>query len=81
MCLGDGSQWGLSLTFAVQPNPGGLAQAFHVGKDFVGDHSCAMILGDNIFFGHGLQELVQNAAKIESGARVFAYHVDNPREY
>lgn len=80
-CLGDGSQWGISLTYAVQPNPGGLAQAFHVGEDFVGNDPCALILGDNIFFGHGLQEMVTEAAQLEEGAVVFAYHVDTPEAY
>jgi glucose-1-phosphate thymidylyltransferase len=80
-CLGDGSQWGIHLQYAVQPNPGGLAQAFHVGQEFVAGDPAALILGDNIFFGHGLQELAQNAAKLEQGATVFAYHVDNPEAY
>lgn len=79
--LGDGSQWGLNLTYVVQPHPGGLAQAFHVGKDFVAGDPCALVLGDNIFFGHGLQETVQRAAQTESGAVVFAYHVDEPQAY
>jgi len=79
--LGDGSQWGLNLTYVVQPHPGGLAQAFHVGKDFVGGDPCALVLGDNIFFGHGLQETVQRAARQENGATVFAYHVDEPQAY
>lgn len=79
--LGDGAQWGLDLTYVVQPNPGGLAQAFHVGKDFVAGDPCALVLGDNIFFGHGLQETVQRAANQTSGATVFAYHVDEPQAY
>lgn len=79
--LGDGSQWGLNLSYVVQPHPGGLAQAFHVGKDFVAGGPCALVLGDNIFFGHGLQETVQRAAQTESGAVVFAYHVDEPQAY
>lgn len=79
--LGDGSQWGLNLNYVVQPNPGGLAQAFHVGKGFVAGEACALVLGDNIFFGHGLQETVQRAAAQESGATVFAYHVDEPQAY
>lgn len=79
--LGDGSQWGLNLSYVIQPNPGGLAQAFHVGKDFVAGDPCALVLGDNIFFGHGLQETVQRAAQTDSGAVVFAYHVDEPQAY
>jgi len=80
-CLGDGGQWGVELKYAVQPHPGGLAQAFHVGKSYVDGDPCALILGDNIFFGHGLQELVQHASQVESGAVVFAYHVDEPQAY
>lgn len=79
--LGDGSQWGLNLSYVIQPNPGGLAQAFHVGKDFVAGDSCALVLGDNIFYGHGFQETVQQAAKQSTGATVFAYHVDEPQAY
>jgi glucose-1-phosphate thymidylyltransferase len=79
--LGDGSQWGLNLSYVVQPHPGGLAQAFHVGREFVAGDPCALILGDNIFFGHGLQETVQRAAQQTSGATVFAYHVDEPQAY
>jgi glucose-1-phosphate thymidylyltransferase len=79
--LGDGSQWGLNLSYVIQPNPGGLAQAFHVGKEFVAGDPCALVLGDNIFFGHGLQETVQRASNQASGATVFAYHVDEPQAY
>jgi glucose-1-phosphate thymidylyltransferase len=79
--LGDGSQWGVEFTYQAQPDPGGLAQAFHVGEQFVQTDPCALILGDNIFFGHGMYESVRRAAQLQAGATVFAYHVDNPREY
>jgi glucose-1-phosphate thymidylyltransferase len=79
--LGDGADWGIKLTYVKQPDPGGLAQAFHVGKDFVAGDPCALVLGDNIFYGHGLSEMVCRAVKLESGAVVFAYHVDDAREY
>jgi len=79
--LGDGSQWGMKLSFAVQPSPDGLAQAFLIGRDFIGDDSVALVLGDNIFYGHGLVEQVQRAAKAESGATVFAYYVRDPERY
>lgn len=79
--LGDGSQWGIEVQYAVQPHPGGLAQAFHVGQEFARNQPCALILGDNIFFGHGLQESVRRAAEIESGAVVYAYHVDDATQY
>ena len=79
--LGDGSQWGLSITFAVQPEPGGLAQAFIIGADFIGEDSVALVLGDNIFYGHGLRQQLQNVAQKSAGATVFAYHVKDPERY
>ena len=79
--LGDGSQWGIKLTYAVQPYPGGLAQAFLVGADFVAGEPCALVLGDNIFYGHGLIRKLRDAAARDSGATVFAYHVPDPERY
>ncbi|MDB4995916.1 MAG: rfbA [Myxococcaceae bacterium] len=79
--LGDGSAWGIRLTFAQQPKPEGLAQAFIIGKDFVGDGSVALVLGDNIFYGHGLSDLVRRAAGLTQGARVFGYYVSDPERY
>ena len=79
--LGDGSQWGLNLQYKVQSNPDGLAQAFIIGEDFIGSDSCAMVLGDNIFYGHDLQKQLEMAAAKESGATVFAYHVNDPERY
>lgn len=79
--LGDGSDFGISLSYAVQPQPNGLAEAFIIGRDFVGNDNVAMILGDNIYFGQGLPELCQQAVKREKGASVFAYHVDDPERY
>lgn len=79
--LGDGSDFGVSLSFAVQPSPDGLAQAFHIGSDFVSGSPSALVLGDNIFYGHGLPELLGNATARDSGASVFAYRVNNPEAY
>ncbi len=79
--LGDGSQWGLNLTYAVQPSPGGLAQAFIIGRDFIGGGPSALILGDNIFYGHDLVASVQRASARTEGATVFAYHVSDPERY
>jgi len=79
--LGDGSQWGLDIQFAVQPDPGGLAQAYTIGADFVGGDPSCLILGDNIYHGHGLPELLASANKRQSGATVFAYQVHDPKRY
>jgi glucose-1-phosphate thymidylyltransferase len=79
--LGDGHQFGIRLTYAVQPSPDGLAQAFIIGRDFIGTDSCALVLGDNIFYGHGLPEMLQAAAKRTAGATVFAYNVADPERY
>jgi glucose-1-phosphate thymidylyltransferase len=79
--LGDGSQWGLSIDYAVQPSPDGLAQAYLIGAEFVGDSPSALILGDNIFYGHGITELFGRALTRTAGATVFAYHVNDPERY
>ena len=79
--LGDGSQWGLSLRHAVQPSPDGIAQAFLIGRDFIGDEPCALALGDNIFHGHGLTEKLRSASARRKGATVFACRVHDPERY
>ncbi len=79
--LGDGSQWGLTLDYAEQPHPGGLAQAFLIGKPFVGDAPSCLILGDNIFYGHGLVDQLKAASARETGATVFGYYVSDPERY
>jgi glucose-1-phosphate thymidylyltransferase len=79
--LGDGARWGLSFSYAEQPRPDGLAQAYIIGADFVAGQSSALVLGDNLFYGHDLILLLQNACARTTGASVFAYHVSNPKEY
>lgn len=79
--LGDGSQWGIELVYKIQPSPDGLAQAFLLGEEFIGNDSVCLILGDNIFYGQGFTPLLQNAAKLTSGARVFGYQVKDPQRF
>ncbi|NDG39761.1 MAG: glucose-1-phosphate thymidylyltransferase [Betaproteobacteria bacterium] len=79
--LGDGSRWGLNISYCVQPSPDGLAQAFILGREFVAGHPSALVLGDNIFYGHDFQALLQRADRQTSGATVFAYHVTDPERY
>jgi glucose-1-phosphate thymidylyltransferase len=79
--LQDGSQWGVNISYGVQPNPEGLAQAFIIGKDFIGNDGCSLILGDNVFYGNELPELMEKAQKRETGATVFGYWVKDPQNY
>ena len=79
--LGDGSQWGLEISYAVQPSPDGLAQAFTLGADFIGADSVCLVLGDNIFYGHGLSQQLLSAASLDAGAVVFGYYVKDPERY
>lgn len=81
LLLGDGHQWGLNIAYAVQPEPGGLAQAFLIGESFIGNDCSALVLGDNIFYGHDFCHLLANAMQKTSGASVFAYHVQDPERY
>jgi glucose-1-phosphate thymidylyltransferase len=79
--LGDGTRWGLDIRYAVQPSPDGLAQAFLIGERFIAGDPCALVLGDNLFYGHGMRGLLQQAAARNEGATVFAYRVENPKAY
>ena len=79
--LGDGSKWGMNISYAVQPSPDGLAQAFIIGRDFIGNDPVSLILGDNIFFGHGITDRLQRAAEGDRGRVVFAYQVADPERY
>ncbi|MDH5720421.1 MAG: glucose-1-phosphate thymidylyltransferase RfbA [Spirochaetia bacterium] len=79
--LGDGLQWGISIRYAVQPKPRGIAEAFIIAEDFIDGDSCALILGDNLFYGYGLSEMLSDCVLIEKGAKIFAYRVKNPQRY
>ena len=79
--LGDGAELGVQFTYAVQPKPEGLAQAFIIGEEFIGGGKCALVLGDNIFYGHGLASMLASAAKLQSGAEIFGYRVADPERY
>ena len=79
--LGDGGQWGMEIEYAVQPSPDGLAQAFLIGEQFIDGGACALVLGDNIFYGHGLQDMLGRASKRDKGATVFGYYVSNPEAF
>ena len=79
--LGSGKQWGINVFYEVQPKPEGLAQAFIIGKNFIGNGNCALVLGDNIFYGHGLEDQLVEASKLKNGAIVFGYPVSDPERY
>jgi len=79
--LRDGSQWGININYEIQPNPNGLAEAFIIGDKFIGNNACALVLGDNLFFGHDLQQILTNASNKDAGATVFAYPVHDPERY
>ena len=79
--LGDGSQWGIDLSYKEQPSPDGLAQALIIGETFIGDDLSALILGDNIFYGHDMKSLLHSASEREQGATIFVYHVNDPERY
>lgn len=79
--IGDGQRWGLNISYAVQPKPDGIAQAFIIGENFIGDDDCALILGDNIFYGHGFSVMLQDAIKANKGATIFAHAVQDPERY
>ena len=81
LLLKDGAQWGVNISYAVQPSPDGLAHAFIIGAEFIGSHPSVLILGDNIFYGHQLGEKLRNAAKLTKGAKVFSYRVKDPERY
>ncbi len=81
LLLGDGAQWGIEISYTVQPSPDGLAQAFILGEEFIGDDSCALVLGDNLFYGHDFGMMLEQAAKKQQGATVFAYPVKDPERY
>lgn len=79
--LGDGKKWGLTFSYAVQEEARGLAEAFVIGKNFIGKDPCALILGDNVFYGHGLTGMLQEAVKLQKGAVIFGYYVKNPKDF